>query len=228
MGVRSDSLKDKNNTPLNIINDAQHAYYGGYCDYFVASDKKLLFRAKGMYEEFGIGTKALNVKELVDDLKSVIHTPNNLESFVDKCFSVLNEKYSYEDELSKAIKNTLVFKFPFFLLNYFNCGILSFDEEQGIVLQFRRVFQNLSRFVYYTEDIKLLEMLFELFDYQPNDEKEIDNFIHGRSTNKTYSFQMYSHSYFLIKREVEEQRLSIVSLLSLKNIQNWGDFTNQV
>ena len=153
-----------------------------------------MFRAKGIYEEFGIGTKVLNVRELVDELKSVIHKPSNLKSFVDECFNLLKEEYSYEDELSRNIKNILVFKFPFLFLNYFNFGILSFDKNQGMELRFRRVFQNLSRFVYPTEDTRLLEILFELFDYQPNDEKEIGDFLSGGSAKK-YLFQIYSHSY---------------------------------
>lgn len=57
LGYKQDELPKKTNTVKNIYNDADHAFYGAYCDYFVSNDKNLREKAAVLYREFQVPTK---------------------------------------------------------------------------------------------------------------------------------------------------------------------------
>lgn len=51
----------------NLIDDALHTFYGAQCDYFLTLDNRCLAKAKKVYAELNIQSKALSLTEFYDD-----------------------------------------------------------------------------------------------------------------------------------------------------------------
>ncbi len=49
----------------NLIDDALHTFYGAHCDYFVTMDKRCLAKAKKIYGDLKIASKAVSLSEFV-------------------------------------------------------------------------------------------------------------------------------------------------------------------
>ena len=56
IGYKRDKLPKSTDNMQNIQTDAEHSFYGAYCDYFVANDKVLRIKSKVLYNEFNINT----------------------------------------------------------------------------------------------------------------------------------------------------------------------------
>jgi hypothetical protein len=72
IGYKTDSLPKPTDNMQNIQTDAEHSFFGAYCDYFVAIDKKLKIKSKVLYNEFNIPTKIIEPNELIAELEKVI------------------------------------------------------------------------------------------------------------------------------------------------------------
>jgi hypothetical protein len=68
---------------------------------------------------------------------------------------------------------TYVFKLPKFYFIFFSHVIYSiYPEQEGIVITFKKVFKNFSRFIYYTESERLIDSIAEYFGYDDKLELE--------------------------------------------------------
>lgn len=56
----------------NIMTDAEHAYYGSYCDVLVTNDNKMKYKTQAMYSYYGITTEIVCKQDLLDYLRNVI------------------------------------------------------------------------------------------------------------------------------------------------------------
>lgn len=62
LGISKDRITKKN-TLGNLQNDAMHAYFAGYCDYFVTEDKTTINKTMAMNGLMGVSTVVLSVEE---------------------------------------------------------------------------------------------------------------------------------------------------------------------
>lgn len=164
-GYQTDKLPKKSNTFENTTNDASHAFLGAFCDYFVTNDERLLKKARVLYHELNIETKATRVEEILTEANTVIHkTPFNIENTFSLIGSFLVKENLIESHHSEnGIQPAVVkaYKLPVFFFNYFNYLIDMYNTETGVrELQFRRVFKNYSRFIFYLETKQLLQDIF--------------------------------------------------------------------
>ena len=147
IGYKSDKLPKPTDNMQNIYNDAEHAFYGAHCDFFVASDRNLLTKARVLYRELNISTVVMSPQNYIVSLESVIHKlPRSApELFQDviKHIEQNNVVESYPDEEIE----TYVVKLPVFYLNFFNYVIYqSFKDQNLICFTCKRVFKNYSDF----------------------------------------------------------------------------------
>lgn len=71
LGISKDKITKKN-TLGNLQNDGMHAYFAGYCDYFVTDDKTITSKTKAMHNLMGISMTVLSVDEFNEVLPNLI------------------------------------------------------------------------------------------------------------------------------------------------------------
>ncbi len=176
IGYKTDELPKPTDNMQNIQTDGEHSFYGAYCDYFVASDKKLRIKTKVLYNEFNIPTKIIEPNELIEELRKVIYeTPKEI-SFIEEAFSFCNPENLVESvPLSEENKiETYVFEIPKFYFNFFNFVVYeNYSDEAGIIFTFKKAFMNFSTFIYYTETEKVIESITDFFGYADKEERDL-------------------------------------------------------
>jgi len=194
IGYKKDKLPKKTDSMQNIQTDAQHAFYGAYCDFFVVGDKNLMSKAKVLYNLIGIKTKVITPDKFIDTLDEVIHKyPTDITnvlreglSFVCKDTVLYAEPVSEEDPtLQYAIK------LPKYYLNLFNYATYTnYEEELGVTMTFDRLFFNYSTFAFYTEVEAIIDKSIEVFgeDVIGNIDEIRGKFIRGEEAEMRWLF----------------------------------------
>jgi len=175
IGYKTDKLPKPTDNMQNIQTDGEHSFYGAYCDYFVASDKKLRVKSKVLYNEFNIPTKVIEPKELIEELRKVIYKPPKEIGLLEEAFSFCNQENFVESiPLSEENKvEAYVYKLPKFYFNFFNFVSYEKYSEEGIIFTFKKVFKNFSRFIYYTEAERIIESITDFFGYADKEERDL-------------------------------------------------------
>lgn len=63
----------------NIMTDAEHAYYGSYCDVLVTNDEKMKLKTQAMYSYYGTTTEIVCKQDLLGYLKKVIAAESDIK-----------------------------------------------------------------------------------------------------------------------------------------------------
>lgn len=74
LGFHSDKLPKATNTVRSVTTDARHAYFAGFCDWFVTTDTRLYHKAKALYSHFGISTRVMTPGEAVLAIQEEVST----------------------------------------------------------------------------------------------------------------------------------------------------------
>jgi len=189
IGYKSDKLPKPTDNMANITNDAEHAFYGAHCDYFVTNDKKLLTKAKVLYHEYNINTQVLSPEEFISVIDNVVHKPVDEEKgFINDAFEILKKGTFVNDSPpgEEIEAGTYGIMLPIFYFNYFNCTIYKHYEEEGYVfITFRKIFKNRSNFIFYTEAERILRFCMNFFGYDPIlMEQHIKEFVYDNTKEK--------------------------------------------
>ena len=81
----------------NIISDAEHAFYGSYCDVLVTSDTNMKYKTKAVYSSFGVSSEVVCKDDLLNYLKKTIANENNLEEPLKEVFSDQHIPTEYDE-----------------------------------------------------------------------------------------------------------------------------------
>ena len=149
---------DKNGL-MNTLTDAEHAFYGSFCDVLVTDDAKMTLKAKAVYSFYGIKTKIIGKKELLQYLKDEIWSEMQFQEPLKEVLSDqhIPEKYNEDDVYLKWTS----LDHPF--LSYFD------KLEYQLFLGTREsclAFIKELKYTYFTETDKLFEIIRELL-YEP-------------------------------------------------------------
>lgn len=220
IGYKTDKLPKPTDNMQNIQADGEHSFYGAHCDYFVAIDKKLRIKSQVLYNEFNIRTKIIEPKQLISELSEVIDDIENKKDFLNEAIGFCNKDSvveSYPTEEGEKIE-TYGFKLPKFYFNYFNHVIYSnYPRQEGFVLTFRKVFENFSKFIYYTESETLIDSITQYFGY--DDLKELKSkkkeFIYG-DNEMTFEWT-FEGGLIRLEREENTKRPILNYIISTKN-----------
>lgn len=175
IGYKSDKLPKTSDNMQNIQTDGEHSFYGAHCDFFVTMDKKLRIKSKVLYKEFNVPTKIIEPNQLISELEKILHIPSKEQNFLKEVLSFCS-KENLIQFYPKADDNeveTYIFKLPSFYFNFFNYLVLrNYQENGSIILTFKKVFKNFSRFIYYTEAEMLIDSIVKIFGY--NNDQELN------------------------------------------------------
>ena len=224
IGYKVDKLPKPTDNMQNIQADSEHSFYGAYCDYFVAMDKKLRIKSKVLYTEFNIPTKIIEPKELISELSEVLDDIQNKENFLDEAIGFCTKDSlveSYPPEEGGNIE-THAFKLPKFYFNYFNYVVYTnYPDQEGFVLTFRKVFKNFSRFIYYTESETLIDSVTEYLGYDNQEELESKKkeFVYG---DKEITFDWtFEGGLIRLEKEEDTQRPILNYIISTRKEKSY-------
>lgn len=220
IGYKTDRLPKPTDNMQNIQTDGEHSFYGAYCDFFVAIDKKLRIKSKVLYNEFNIPTKIIEPKQLISELEKVIYSFSNDQNLIEEALSFCNKEYlveSYPISDDNEIE-TYAFKLPKFYFNFFNYVVYrNYPGQEGFVLTFRKVFKNFSRFIYYTESERLIDSMTEFFGYEDKIELERrkKEFVY-ENKNTTFDWS-FDGGIIRLENEEDTRRPILSYIISTKN-----------
>jgi hypothetical protein len=145
-------MDNKKRKYANFSNDASHFFYAAHCDYLVTNDKRLGRKSKALYENRGINTRVLTLKEFTDELPQMLSGNLNLSDV----FSFAREKIEageFEVVSPDNTDKTAFFKITLeeHFLYYFNVIYVNLDEHKKLNLCLNRRPENLSVFTFYSE-----------------------------------------------------------------------------
>ena len=170
IGYKSDKLPKASNAMNSVNSDAQHAYYGAFCDCFITQDSHLACKARALYNEFGIPTKVITPSEAIDELK---------EERKDNIVSFLHEQL-VEDNVELRDEKAVVYKFTRRFLGCFTHCVL-YDQEDYSLIEFKLAFDNFSRFLFFDEAGIMVDAVSDYLGRPPKEEYESirERIIHG-------------------------------------------------
>lgn len=218
IGYRSDKLQKPTNSMMNIWQDAEHAFYGAHCDYLVAFDKRLRGKAVLLYHLLNIPTEVIHPMDLVEDISGRFHSvPHDFAAVVEDAIAQTRAGQIVEEHAPSEHLDTKAFgiKLPTLYLNFFTHVIFQGYEGKGIVLTFRKVFKNYSRFVYYTESEAVLDTIIALFgldDMAAYPEKKRE-FVYG--DNAPVFMWHFAGGLIKLEREEDTHRPSLTFVLAI-------------
>ena len=188
----SDKLPKESNTMNSVITDAKHAYFGGHCDWFITEDKSLYHKARALYSNFGVLTDVMFPDEAMAAIQKEILP---FERKYINCFiqdeliqdHIVDRHYREDD----TDCNYVVYEFSRRFIGIFSHCIHYNISNESSTLQFKLVFGNYSRFLFYDEVALMLDTFTHFFGLQGivDYEKTREKFMKGDTdVNISWSF----------------------------------------
>lgn len=171
---------------MNILTDADHAFYGGFCDVLVTDDAKMRLKAEAVYSYYGIHTKIIGKQDLLQYLKDEIIGEMRIEESINEVMSNQHIPENYNEDDVYVKWTTL--DSPFF--GYFDK--LRYQQYLSTG-QSCLVFTKESRYTYFTETDKLFEIVKEVMhetDLIEPFEKEYVEKYRANDKSATFSFDL--------------------------------------
>ena len=168
IGYKQDRLKKPTDNMGNIQADADHAFYAAHCDYFVCGDKILRTKSKILYNEFNLSTKVFKPEEFLTHIKKA-SIPNIKDNLLADITEFINEDNFITYRKDKEVVGIeSYYRLPVFFLNYFNSMVINkIDSDQiNTTITLRRVFNNYSDFIFYTEVDYVFDKVIEVIGYE--------------------------------------------------------------
>ena len=162
-----DTLHKATSTMRSVTTDAMHAYFAGFCDWFVTADTRLSHKAKALYSHFGVSTRVITPEEAVSAIQKEI-LPWGQNYIIDFLEGELIEDHIVErhDKEHDSDASFVVYKFSRRFLGIFNHGIHHRYSDGSRILQFKLAFDNYSRFLFYDEVAMIIDTITDYFGLQ--------------------------------------------------------------
>jgi len=135
----------------NLMDDATHAYYGAYCDFFLTEDDNTYHKAKAIYEKFGIETVVCKVSDFSTELGKLysLEQPEKI-GFLARLKEVMKSSLVIANGLDDENNNASIFKIENHLLAYFNRMQITNKPDRD-TLHFYKRRKNYSTFMFLIE-----------------------------------------------------------------------------
>lgn len=207
LGFHPDTLHKPTNTIRNVTTDARHAYFAGFCDWFVTADKRLGHKAKALYNHFGASTRVMTPKEAVLAIQEEIRPwgQNYLLSFIEKEFisEHIEERHDKEND---SDADFVMYRFSHRFLGIFTHAVCYRYSDGSSTFQFKLAFDNYSRFLFYDEVGMIVDTITEFFGLEGISDYESlrKKFVEGK-TDVTISWRM-DNGFVCVKNDEERLR----------------------
>lgn len=212
MRIRSD---DRN--MMNILTDADHAFYGSFCDILVTDDVRMNYKTTAVYSYLKIDTKIICKKELMQYLKDEIDRERQIKEPLNEVLSNqhIPENYNEDDVYVKWTKLENHF------WGFFNKLEFRLKVSTG---QYMFVFskeRKLEKCVYYTETDKFFKLMKDVLQ-EPNiiELFEMDYVRRFRLNDPTTSFTFYYPPNIKMTLSVAEENDCLLPVLCAIPVNN--------
>lgn len=119
LGVEKES--NKRLKTQNLLNDAHHSYYAGFCDLVVSDDTQLREKTKILFKLFGVNTRVLTVEEFINELFWInMQIDYREQNFWDKMVGILNNGFVKRILKPYPNRDVFIYNSSQFFLSYFN------------------------------------------------------------------------------------------------------------
>ena len=207
LGFHSDKLPKATNTIRSVTSDARHAYFAGFCDWFVTADKCLCHKAKALFSHFGVSTRVMNPKETVAAIREEIRPwgQNYLLSYIGNEF-IAEHIVERHDRENDSDADFVIYKFSRRFLGVFSHGIHYLYPNGSTTLQFKLAFDNYSRFLFYDEVGMIVDTITRYFGLEGISDYESlrKKFVEGK-TDVTISWRL-DKGFVCVKNDEERLR----------------------
>jgi hypothetical protein len=207
LGYKQDKLPKKTNSVKNIFNDAEHSFYGAYCDYFISNDRNLRKKAAILYREFQVPTKVLSSDEFIDSMNEVFFDHKSGSSFINDALDLLTkENIKPEEPVSNPFypnAEKVEYRLPKFYFNFFHTAVIySHLNNHQLFIELKKTEEVSYRQFYKLELEKLWKNIYMniMGEEELNISSEhLNKFIEG---NENIVFEWpHQNGYFQLKRE---------------------------
>ena len=139
---------------MNTITDADHAFYGSFCDVLVTEDAKMTYKTEAVYSYFGIETKIIRKEELLDYLIKELQCEQDLRLPFKEL--LINKRIPKEFD-NNIEYSSVVLEHPF--LSYYN--IMEYQVLKSTGLSYFLFARDLKidKFIFYTETDKMFQIV---------------------------------------------------------------------
>lgn len=207
LGFHSDKLPKERNTVRNVTTDARHAYFGGFCDWFITADTRLYHKAKALYSHFGVSTQVMNPEEAISAIREDVQPfgQDYMRSFIINEF-IADHVEERHDKESDSDVDYVIYRFSSCFLGIFTHGIQYHNSDDSYLLQFKFAFSNYSRFLFCDEVGMIIDTITSNLGLEGiNDYKTLrKKFVEG-DTEVTISWR-FDNGFLCVKNDVERLR----------------------
>lgn len=167
LGFHSDKLPKDTNTVRSVTTDAKHAYFAGFCDWFISADKSLCHKAKALYSHYGISTRVMTPEEAISAIQEEIlpYEQNYVRNFIENEL-VENHIVECHNKESDSDADFVIYKFSHRFLGIFSHGIHYRYSDGSSMIQLKLAFDNYSRFLFYDEVGGMIDTITDYFGLQ--------------------------------------------------------------
>lgn len=220
IGFHPDKLPKPTNTIRSVMTDAKHAYFAGYCDWFVTADKRLYHKAKALYSHFGVSTRVITPEEAVSVIKEELLplSQNYIISFIENEFNNEHLEEIHEKE-NGSDAYFMIYRFSHRFLGIFTHGIHYVYPDGTTTLQFKLAFRNYSRFLFYDEVGMIVDTITKFFGLDGiNDYVSLRNkFVEG-NTDVSISWR-FDQGFICVKNDEERHRPELFFVMKQETAQ---------
>lgn len=178
----------------------------GHCDWFITADKRLYHKARALYSNFGVLTNVMYPDEAITAIQNEIlpYEHNYINTFFqDELIPdhIVDRHYKEDD----ADCDYVVYEFSKYFLGFFSHCTHYYNSDDSSTLQFKLVFGNYSRFLFYDETSIMLDTLTQIFglqgiaDYDKTREKIMHNSCAGDNKHG-FVCHLFYWSFFVVIR----------------------------
>lgn len=202
---------------MNIFTDADHAYYGSFCDVLVSNDEKMRSKTAAIYYYLKIDTKIICKEDLLFYLKDEIDGERQIEKSLNIVLSDQHLPKTFDADTYYCKWTRLENHF----LGYFNKLEFQLKVSTG---QYMFVFskeRKLEKCVYYTETDNFFELMKGVLQ-EPNIIKlfEMDYVMRFRLNDPTTSFTFYYPPNIKMTLSVAEENDCLLPVLCAIPVNN--------
>lgn len=143
LGISKDKITKKN-TLGNLQNDGMHAFFAGYCDYFVTDDKTITSKTRAMNNMMGVSTVVLSVDDFNELLPNLISEKRDDWEMLKKklMWDIQNSKRKDPEEFGDSCIIRLVESHRYF--DFFDAVIEVTSPEERKMIAFKSICNQLS------------------------------------------------------------------------------------
>jgi hypothetical protein len=207
LGFHPDTLHKATSTVRSVTTDAKHAYFAGFCDWFVTADARLSHKAKALYSHFGVSTRVMTPEKAVLAIQEEIVPwgQNYIVNFIADEF-VDGHVVERHDNEHDSDTDFVVYKFSHRFLGIFSHGIYYRYSDGSSTLQFKLAFDNYSRFLFYEEVGMMVDTITQFFGLEgvSNYDSLRQKLVEGK-TDVTISWRL-DKGFVCVKNDEERHR----------------------